>query len=59
MNKIKKYIFCYDQYSYFQDQIITHHIAVYARNLKEAKDKLSKLGYKDIYVKKRKKVRIE
>ena len=59
MSKFKKYIFCYDQYSYLQDKIITHHVSIYAKDLKEAKDKLNKLGYKDIYVKKRKKVRVE
>jgi len=59
MNRFKKYIFCYDQYSYLQDKMITHHVSIYARNLKEAKDKLIKLGYKDIYIKKRKKDMIE
>ena len=52
--KSKKYIFCYDQYSYLQDRVITHHISIYARSLKEAESKLEKLGYKDLYLKKKK-----
>jgi len=52
--KFKKYVFCYDQYSYLQDRIITHHISIYAKNVKEAERKLEKLGYKDFYLKKKK-----
>ena len=52
--KSKKYIFCYDQYSYLQDRVITHHISIYAKSLKEAESKLEKLGYKDLYLKKKK-----
>jgi len=52
--KFKKYVFCYDQYSYLQDRMITHHISIYAKSLKEAESKLEKLGYKDLYLKKKK-----
>jgi len=52
--KFKKYIFCYDQYSYLQDRIITHHISIYAKSIKEAESKLEKLGYKNFYLKKKK-----
>jgi|GEM_PF-3359590 len=52
--KSKKYIFCYDQYSYLQDRIITHHVSIYAKNIKEAESKLERLGYKNIYLKKKK-----
>jgi len=52
--KSKKYIFCYDQYSYLQDRIITHHVSIYAKSLKEAESKLEKLGYKGLYLKKKK-----
>jgi len=52
--KSKKYIFCYDQYSYLQDRVITHHVSIYAKNIKEAESKLERLGYKNIYLKKKK-----
>jgi len=52
--KFRKYIFCYDQYSYLQDRIITHHISIYAKSIKEAESKLEKLGYKNFYLKKKK-----
>jgi len=52
--KSKKYIFCYDQYSYLQDRVITHHVSIYAKSLKEAESKLEKLGYRDLYLKKKK-----
>jgi len=52
--KSKKYIFCYDQYSYLQDRMITHHVSIYAKNIKEAESKLERLGYKNIYLKKKK-----
>jgi len=52
--RFKKYIFCYDQYSYTQDKVITHHVSIYAKSLREAESKLEKLGYKDLYLKKKK-----
>jgi len=52
--RFKKYIFCYDQYSYLQDKVITHHVSIYAKSLREAEIKLEKLGYKDLYLKKKK-----
>jgi len=52
--RFKKYFFCYDQYSYLQDRIITHHVSIYAKNIREAESKLEKLGYKDLYLKKKK-----
>ena len=52
--RFNKYIFCYDQYSYLQDKVITHHVSIYAKSLREAESKLEKLGYKDLYLKKKK-----
>ena len=52
--RFKKYIFCYNQYSYLQDKVITHHVSIYAKSLREAEIKLEKLGYKDLYLKKKK-----
>jgi len=52
--RFKKYIFCYNQYSYLQDKVITHHVSIYAKSLREAESKLEKLGYKDLYLKKKK-----
>jgi len=52
----KRYVFCYDLYNVSKDIIETHKVSIYAKDLKEAKSKLEKLGYKNIYQDKKRKV---
>jgi len=54
--RFKRYIFCYDVYSVKNDKMETHKVSIYAKSLKEAKSKLEKLGYKNIYQKRKRKV---
>ena len=54
--RFRRYVFCYDVYSVSNDRLETHKVLVYAKSLKEAKSKLERLGYKNIYQKKKRKV---
>jgi len=54
--RFKKYIFCYDIYNVSSDMVETHRISIYAKSLKEARSKLEKLGYRNLYQKKKRKL---
>jgi len=54
--RFKRYVFCYDVYSVSSDMVETHKVSIYAKSLKEAKSKLEKLGYRNLYQKKKRKV---
>jgi len=51
--RFKRYVFCYDVYSVSSDMVETHKVSIYAKSLKEAKNKLEKLGYRNLYQKKK------
>lgn len=49
LNKNKKYVFSYDVYSVIDEKYYTLHLPIYAKNAKEAEEKLKNLGYDRIY----------